>query len=61
MPYFKEEGAWQDMIIILRIMKQFVSVEWSVNFMMYELRGLPFRRDCIIMRWLVMMTAVVIR
>ena len=23
-------------------------------------RGLPFRRDCIIMRWLVMMTAVVI-
>ena len=37
------------------------SVEWNVNFMMYELRGLPFHRGCITMRWLEMMIAVVIR
>ena len=49
------------MIIIPRILKWFVSVEWNVNFMMYELRGLPFHRGCINMRWLEMMIVVVIR
>ena len=41
MPYFKEEGAWQDMIIILRIMKQFVSVECEFYDVRIERSSVP--------------------